>query len=142
MDISKNSKGPQNGFSLIECMIALVMTMIGVLATAGLMGVGIRLEVESRNATLANSLARAKIEQLQNYSPTSTERLVGGGLNSDVAGHYDTPNSGFRRRWLIETPATDATVPANTQRITVSIISDRPDVRIPSIQIRTLLSNS
>lgn len=132
----------QSGFTLIECLVAMVITTIGLLAVAGLMAVGIRLQTESRNVISANSLAKAKIEELQNYAPTATQRARGGSLTGNVANYNDSPNSNFQRRWLIETNPADAGVPANMQRITVVIVGNTPDIRLPDIRIVTLVPSS
>jgi Tfp pilus assembly protein PilV len=130
------------GFTLIECLFAMVITTIGLLAVVGLMAVGIRLQTESRDATAANSLARAKIEELQNYASTATQRAGGGSLTSNVASYNDSPDSRYQRRWLIETNPTDAGVPANIQRITVVVVGNTPDVRLPNIRIVVLVPAS
>ena len=132
----------QSGFTLIECLIAMVITTVGLLAVAGLMAVGIRLQTDSRDAISANSLAKAKIEELQNYTPTVTQRARGGSLTSNIASYNDSPDSRYQRRWLIETNPTDAGVPANTQRITVVVVGNTPDVRLPNIRVIVLVPSS
>ncbi len=132
----------QTGFTLIECLIAMVITTIGLLAVAGLITIGIRLQTESRDAIMANSLARAKIEELQNYAPTATQRTRGGNLANNVAGYNDSPDSRYQRRWMVETNPADAGVPANTQRITVVVVANTPDVRLPNIRLVVLVPSS
>ncbi len=131
-----------SGFSLIECLIAMVITTIGLLAVAGLMGVGIRLQTESRDATAANSLARAKIEELQNYAPSAAQRVRGGSLTSNTANYNDSPDARFQRRWQIETSPTDAGVPANTQKITVVLVANNKGIRLPDIRLVSLVPGS
>jgi prepilin-type N-terminal cleavage/methylation domain-containing protein len=128
----------QRGFTLIECLIAMVITLVGLLAVANLIVVGIRLQTESRDASAANALAVAKMEQLENYAPVATQRVRGGSLTSDVAGYFDTPDTRFKRRWMVETNPADAGVPAQTQRLTVSMIPNQGDVRLPSVQLVVL----
>ena len=130
----------QKGFTLIECLITMVITTIGLLAVVGLMAVGIRLQTESRDATTANSFARSKIEELQNFAPTAYQRARGGSLTTDVTNYNDTPDIRYHRRWLIETNPTDADVPAGTQRITVIITPNEAGVRLPPIELKTLVS--
>jgi prepilin-type N-terminal cleavage/methylation domain-containing protein len=129
----------QRGFSLIECLITMVITTIGLLAVVSLIAVGISLQTESRDATTANSFARAKMEELQNYAPTATQRARGGSLTSDVSNYNDAPDVRYRRRWQIETYPTDAGVPAGTQRITIMVIANEGGVRLPPIVIKTLV---
>lgn len=79
------------GFSLLECMFALVITVVGLLAVAGLVVEAIRLQTVSRDATIANALAKAKIEELRNYAPTATQRARGGNLANNVTDYNDSP---------------------------------------------------
>ena len=132
----------QAGFTLIECLIAMIITTIGLLAVSGLMAVGIRLQTESRDVVAANSFAKAKIEELQNYAPTAAQRARGGSLTTNVTNYNDSPDARFQRRWLIETYPNDAGVPANTQRITLVIIPNSPGVRLPNIRIVVLMPSS
>lgn len=129
----------QSGFTLIECLIAMVITTVGLLSVAGLISIGIRLQTESRDAILAGSLARAKVEELQNYAPTASQRVRGGSLTANISNYNDSPDSRYTRRWQIETYPTDAGVPQGTQKITVALVSNYEDVRLPSIQIVTLV---
>lgn len=129
----------QNGFTLIECLVAMVITTIGLLAAAGLVGVGIRLQTESRDAIAANALARAKVEELQNYPPNAAQRARGGSLTTNVTGYNDSTDTRFRRRWLVETRPLDAGVPAGTQRVTVVVVPNTQGVRLPSVELKVLV---
>lgn len=129
----------QAGFSLIECLISMVITTVGLLAVLGLIGVGVRLQTESHDATSANSYARAKIEELQNYARTAPQRNRGGSLSANVANYNDTPDTRYRRRWRIETYPVDAGVPSGTQRITVTVIANEPGILLPLIELRALV---
>lgn len=131
-----------HGFTLIECLIAMVVTTIGLLAVAGLMTVGLRLQVESGDALRANELAKAKIEELENYDPTASQRTRGGSLTSNVTNYNDSPDSRYQRRWLIETYPTDSNVPSGTQKISVTVIPTRSDVRLPTVLIKVLVPSS
>lgn len=130
------------GFSLLECMFALVITVVGLLAVAGLVVEAIRLQTVSRDATIANALAKAKIEELRNYAPTATQRARGGNLANNVTDYNDSPDARFQRRWRIEVYPTDAGVPAKTQRVTVRMLSNQSGVRLPDIQIQVLMPQS
>jgi prepilin-type N-terminal cleavage/methylation domain-containing protein len=136
----RKAKSSQQGFSLIECLIAMVVTTVGLLAAAQLIVVGVRLQTESRDATAATALARSKIEELQNYAPLATQRVRGGSLTSNVVGYNDTPDPRFQRRWLVEISPTDAGVPSGTQRITVVIIPNEGGLRLPPVQLAVLAS--
>ena len=132
-------KSSEKGFSLIECMIAMVVTFVGLLAAANLMVVGIRLQTESRDSTAANAFAREKIEELENYAPIATQRIRGGDLTTDAANYFDLPDTRFKRRWLIETNPLDAGVPLGTQRITVFVLPNDGGVRLPPVQLSAVV---
>jgi prepilin-type N-terminal cleavage/methylation domain-containing protein len=129
----------EKGFTLIESLISMVITTVGLLAVAGMIGIGIRLQTESRDATAANAFARAKIEEIQNYAPTASQRARGGSVTSDETNYNDTPDSRFKRRWLIETNPADAGVPAGTQRVTISVIANQAGLRLPPVTLTLLM---
>jgi len=135
---TRKNNSSEKGFSLIECLVAMVITTVGLLAAAGLLSVGIRLQTESRDATAANAFARAKIEQLENYTPTAAQRVAGGSLTTNVANYNDTPDPKYLRRWLIETSATNAAVPLGTQKISVSMFSNQIGLRLPPVTLSVL----
>jgi prepilin-type N-terminal cleavage/methylation domain-containing protein len=135
-----NTQKEPAGFSLVECLIAMVITTIGLLAVAELIVVGVRLQAESRDATSANSLARSKVEELQNYPPTASQRVRGGSLTSNVANYNDSPDPRLLRRWQVEVYPTDAGVPSGTQRITVVVVPNQGGERLPPIKLAVLAS--
>lgn len=122
-------------------MFAMVITVVGLTAVAGLVVEAIRLESRAKDSTSANALLKAKIEELSNYSPGAAQRARGGGLNSNITGYYDNPDPRFIRRWQIENNPADAGVPSGTQRVTVTIISDRAEVTIPNLELKALIPN-
>src|SRR5512140_1023189 len=115
----ERNRSGEKGLTLIECAIALVVTTIGLLAVAQLLGVGIRLQTESRDSTAAGAFARSKLEELENYPPMEAHRARGGSLTTNVDNYNDIPDTRFQRRWMIESSADSASVPANMQRISV-----------------------
>jgi len=137
MLVMKQKRHSQAGFTLIETMIAMVVTMVGVMAVSLLIIYGIRLQAFSRDATIANAFAKAKIEQLRVTDAADPQRSLGGSLTANVANHFDTPPSTilFIRRWVV------AAGPAGTQDIIVTVVWSNPNSRdpLPPIQIRALL---
>lgn len=123
------------GFSLVECLLAMMVTMVGSVAVAALFANAIRLQAFSRDVTLATGLARAKLEELRLVSPTATNstRALGGSLTSNVLYHYDQPNTRFTRRWLVEAG------PLNTQKITMVVTVTQPNAYSPTVRIVELL---
>jgi Tfp pilus assembly protein PilV len=90
----------QTGVTLIEVLIAMIVTVVGVVAVATLITYGIGLQVLSRDTSRANSLAKAKIEQLRIIPSSDPQLSLGGDLSSNVSDHFDTP-AGFVRRWVV-----------------------------------------
>ena len=114
------------GFTLIECVIAMVLTLIGLSAVLSLLAFCLRTEVFSRELVTANSLARLKIEQLVN-SP----RLAGGSLTTNSAGYFDNPNSSYIRRWQISTD------PVGTQTVVVTMIPNASATALSEVRLTT-----
>lgn len=135
----ESKRSGQGGFSLLECIFALVIIIVGVSAVLGLIVSAVHLHSFSRHSNAAGSVAKAKIEELRNYDPGATERNRGGSTTSDASGYFDFPDPRFKRRWLIEEYPTDAGVPQGTKRITVSVISNRGDVSIPTVEVVVLV---
>ena len=128
------------GFTLIESMIAMLIFVVGGLAMAGLIAHGVRLQAFSRDTSMANALARAKVEELRVIPRTDAQRSDGGSLTGNIANHFDTPaGTSFVRRWTVAAGA------AGTQDITVAVVwssalnSTDPNQRQRTVQVRVLL---
>jgi len=124
----------ENGFSLIEVLIALVVIVIGVLAVSSMMVLAIRLQVLSRDTTLAIGLAEVKLEELRYMDPADPERTLGGDLKSNVVDHFENANGNlFTVRWKID-PG-----PINTQDITIGVVTNALNRQISTVRIQALL---
>ncbi len=116
----------QQGFTLLECVIALVVTLIGVLAVFVLITYSVQMHVTSRNTATANTLAKAKVEELKN-----SNRVIGGDLNSNVTGYFDTPAANIVRRWQVTAG------PQGSETVAVRMISNNPGVRVAEVTLVT-----
>lgn len=124
----------ENGFSLIEVLIALVVIVIGVMAVTSMMVLAIRLQVLSRDTTLAIGLAELKLEELRYMDPADPERTLGGDLNSNVVDHFENANGNlFTVRWKVD-PG-----PINTQDITIGVVTNALNPQISTVRLRALL---
>ncbi len=123
----------QAGFTLVEVLVAMLILIVGVLAVTIMMFYGVRLQTMSRDGTMATSLAKAQVEQLRVLPATAPERQDGGSLTNNVANHFDQVDNYFTRRWVVTAG------PANTQDITVAVLSSNPRVFFPPVQIRVLV---
>ncbi len=124
----------ENGFSLIEVLIALVVIVIGVMAVTSMMVLAIRLQVLSRDTTLAIGLAEVKLEELRYMDPADPERTLGGDLNSNVVDHFENANGNlFTVRWKVDQG------PINTQDITIGVVTNALNPQISTVRLRALL---
>jgi hypothetical protein len=92
----------EKGLTIIEALIAMVVTMVGLVAIAGMFSIAIKTNAHSRHMTTATTFAQDKLEQLGTLSfqrlvdparmrdnPSATSAndvLVAGSLDEDVAG--------------------------------------------------------
>ena len=110
-----DKKSVQSGFSLLEVLLAMFITIVGVSAVAMLIAYGVSLQVISQDSTLGNALAKEKIEELRVTDRSDPSLAVGGSLSSNVANYSDT-SGGFTRRWLV------AAGPAGILNLSVRVI--------------------
>lgn len=76
--------GAEAGFTLVEAMIAMLVTVVGLVSVAGMFTMAMKTNASSRNMTTATTFAQDKLEQL---GALSFERLV------DPAKMKSNPNS-------------------------------------------------
>ncbi len=117
------------GFTLVECVIAMVIVTIGFAAVFSLMAFCLKIEVISRELRVANSLSRLKIEELKN-----SVLIPGGSLTSDVTDYCDYPTATYTRRWQIIKDTT------GTQTVSVLIIPEKPDALLPEVKLITRMN--
>lgn len=124
------TKRTEAGFSLVELLVATIVTTICSLAVALMILYGTRLGTAARQAMITTSLARARLERLRVLPPGAVERRLGGSLTADVAGHFETLGR-YKVLWVI------APGPAGTQDITV-VVRAGAEAGAPAAQIRML----
>lgn len=127
MNIFKTKKKKdQKGYTLVECVIAMVISLIGLLAIYSLIFTSVRVQVLSSELSHTNSLAREKIEELKNST-----RVPGGNVDGNVTGYFDNPAPGYVRRWQI------ATGVAGTHTVSVRVTPTRQDRLMPDANLVT-----
>jgi prepilin-type N-terminal cleavage/methylation domain-containing protein len=119
------------GFSLVELLVATAITAVCSLAVALMILYGTRLGAAAREATLASSLARARLERLRVLPRGAAQRQPGGSLSADVPAHFDRQGR-FTERWTV------AAGPAGTQDVTVAVLVGK-DARTTAAQAHMLL---
>ena len=101
----------QNGFSLIEILIAMAILALAMLAAASMQFSSIRNNASGNMVTQANMLAKAQMEVLKNTSDITT--LANGVENNiDADGQ---PGGIYNRSWIVANMGTTA------RRITVTV---------------------
>ena len=105
----------EHGLSLLEVLISIMITTVGVSAVVMLIAHAMGLQVLSRDLTIADALAKAKIEELRVTDFVASELALGGDLDNDVADHNDTLE-GFKRRWVV------ASGPAAALDVTIKVV--------------------
>lgn len=119
-------KENEHGFTLIECIIAMVITVVGLLGALTLISFAVKRYTVSSDLAIANSLAKSKIEELINLS-----QAPGGNLTNNTTGYFDQPTSKFIRRWQITTDS------MGTQNVSVGITPAYPGILLPEVNLRT-----
>jgi type IV pilus assembly protein PilV len=143
MEMSKlhRKKNREEGFALVEVMIAIVILAVGLLGLAALMAQLTSTTGSSRYSGTQVMLASEKLEDLNRLPIGDPNLAAGGSLTTDAANYSDqvqvssdngtttTVASGtaaattdllqFRRRWVIESSPTG--LPAGVIRITVFV---------------------
>lgn len=119
-------KENSNGFTLVECVIALVLVMIGFAAIFSLLTACLKTEVISRDLGRANSFSRSKIEELKILS-----RTPGGSLTSNLTGYFDNPTPDYTRRWQISADS------MGTETVTVVVTPTIKGAIMPEVRLTT-----
>jgi prepilin-type N-terminal cleavage/methylation domain-containing protein len=119
-------KKDERGFTLIECIVAMVVTVVGLLAALTLITYAVKSYTVSSDLAITNSLAKAKIEELRN-----TSQAPGGNLTNNTTGYFDQPTSKFIRRWQITADS------MGTQTVSVAVTPAYPGVLLPEVNLRT-----
>jgi prepilin-type N-terminal cleavage/methylation domain-containing protein len=95
----------QEGFTLIETLVALFIVTIILLTLAQLMTFGFYVHRSATDLVQTTALAEEKLEQIRKLSYASV--LPGGSLDVNVAGFFDNPDidgdgaGDYARRWQI-----------------------------------------
>ena len=118
----------ERGFTLIEALVATLVLTIGLVATAQLLAVSLRMHQIGRNSTAATRLAQDKFEELMKlqFSNPAIQVNATDTLASNVPNYNDTPaNSGYTRRWRVEAgPGANPSL----RIVTIRIVPSNPNI--------------
>ena len=104
----QNTLKRENGFTLIEMLIAMSVLAIGMLAAASMQYSTVRNNTTGNTATQANSLAKAQLEMLKSQDIKSTALAVGDYLDPTPIDANGNPGGIYNRSWRIDQLGTSA----------------------------------
>jgi type IV pilus assembly protein PilV len=105
---TQNTLKKENGFSLIEMLIAMSVLAFGMLAAASMQYSTVRNNTTGNTATQANSLAKAQLEMLKNQDIASTALAVGDYVDPTPVDANGNPGGIYNRSWRIDPLGTSA----------------------------------
>jgi type IV pilus assembly protein PilV len=131
----------QDGFTLIEVFIAIVLLTVGLLGTAALTTGVVRGNVGSRNMTTATAIAQSCLEENRRVGYSSAGSVPVGGSNSCVTGNVPLTQGGvsFTRTLTVTPTPADTT---NIRTLTVTVQWSEGAVGSKSITLKTILAAS
>ncbi len=118
---------PEEGFTLIEIMITLVIMSVGLMALSGLQVHAIKGSISSKRLTTAVSIGEEKLEQIKNTSYAN--------IQSESSTQINKSNMNFTRQVTV----TNNTNPANTKTVKVTVTWTQGS-KSYTVPISTLLS--
>ena len=122
----------ERGFTLIEALVATLVLTVGLVATAELLAVSVRMHMLGRNSSTATRLAQDKFEEMMKMNfatnPAISPVTCATALTSNVANCFDAPaGSGYTRRWQVQAgPGGNASL----RLVTIRVIPNNPDIRV------------
>ncbi len=98
----------ENGFSLIELLIAMSVMALGMLAAASMQYSAVRNNTTGNTSTQATMLAKAQLEMLKNQDIGSTALAVGDYVDPTRVDANGNPGGIYNRTWRIDPLGTTA----------------------------------
>lgn len=98
---NQKSRNKENGFSLIEMLIALSVMALGLLAAASLQYSAVRNNTTGNTATQATMLAKAQLEMLKNQNIDAGGLPTGTYSDATSIDALGNPGGIYNRSWSI-----------------------------------------
>jgi prepilin-type N-terminal cleavage/methylation domain-containing protein len=128
----------QDGFTLIEIFITIVLLTIGLLGTAVLTTGVVRGNQASKNMTTATVIAQTCFEENRRVGYSSAGAVPAGGSNSCVSGTATVTSGGVS---FTRTLTIDASV-ANIKTLTIAVSWSEGAVGTKSVTLKTIMAAS
>ena len=95
METSQSLRKPlkrsrQQGFTLIETMVSILIITVGLVGTAALMSNSVNMGAHARYVSTAALLASEKMEDLDRFPDNDPNLAAGGSLTADITGYSDS----------------------------------------------------
>ena len=126
-DISMKRLKKQEGFTLIEVIVALSIFSVGLLAIAALQGSAIRMNSTGNRLTEISTVAVDRLENLM--SLPYTDPLLADGNRNDPA-----PPAGFAVNYSVS----DGNPTLNTKRIIMTVTGNGKRLRMTTVRAQSL----
>ena len=110
-----NTIAENNGFSLIELLIAISVMAIGMLAAASMQYSAVRNNTTGNTSTQATMLAKSTLEMLKNQGIDSAALAVGDYVDATPVDANGNPGGIYNRNWRIDPLGT------SSRRISVTV---------------------
>ena len=125
----------ENGTSLLEVLIALLLIAMGILSVAPMFVYSADVNATGANISSLTAMATARMESLR--ATPFHELIPGGALTSNVVAYSDTTNPDVVLRWEI----IDGGGPTDTKTIRlIAILVSQLSGRPKSVELTTLRS--
>ena len=111
----QNTFNKNNGFSLIELLIAMSVMALGMLAAASMQYSAVRNNTTGNTSTQATMLAKATMEMLKNQDIDSTALAVGDYVDATRVDANGNPGGIYDRNWRVDP------LGASSRRISVTV---------------------
>jgi hypothetical protein len=116
---------------------------VGLVSLAEMMAITLRMQMLGRNQTQAVRLVQDKIDELMSKNfDTAAEIQISGSdtLASNVTNYFDTPATGYTRRWYVQAGPTDVASGPDLRVLTVRVIHDLDDRRTSApVELTTII---